>query len=406
MKKLLPFLILALFGGSVANARPQYSILQSFGTKCQNCHMSPHQGGIRSSSGFMARKDIALIKPETLGLSGFYDFASTNTAWDEKIVYGADVRGISARWPQGGGKYKRDYMLMQAAPYVAIQPAEWMHLEASYNFSYSLYESMRYPGQSAYEVSATFHFADYLPELRVGHFQPPVALEYDDHTMLVRQASSAQRSRPIIPCDYSELGVALEYEALPWLGVTLGAFDSKNLADATIQTRSGGSEPLVNEKAASAVARISFHPEQFMGLTYFFGGSFFINSPLRSDNGLYFANNYYAVSNAFFNFGMSDSWAVIADYMHSEKQQVRETNNFTLELNYQPMEGVIAHARAETANTWEVFRNQLTHTNQYVLGARFVLLPYLDIMPEYRVYDRQHVPDYAAQWSFNLHLFY
>lgn len=143
-----------------------------------------------------------------------------------------------------------------------------------------------------------------------------------------------------------------------------------------------------------------------MGLTYFFGGSFFINSPLRSDNGLYFANNYYAVSNAFFNFGMSDSWAVIADYMHSEKQQVRETNNFTLELNYQPMEGVIAHARAETANTWEVFRNQLTHTNQYVLGARFVLLPYLDIMPEYRVYDRQHVPDYAAQWSFNLHLFY
>jgi hypothetical protein len=104
--------------------------------------------------------------------------------------------------------------------------------------------------------------------------------------------------------------------------------------------------------------------------------------------------------------------------MHTEKQWSRQTNNIALELNYQPLEGLMFFARGEQALTtqrlnlkdignvpsseqWEDYK-----TKQYVFGAHIILLPSIELLPEYRIYDREAVPGYWSQWAFQLHAYF
>jgi len=45
-------------------------------------------------------------------------------------------------------------------------------------------------------------------------------------------------------------------------------------------------------------------------------------------------------------------------------------------------------------------------SNQYVFGSHIYLLPYIDLLPEYRIYDRGEVSGYSSQWTFQIHVFY
>jgi hypothetical protein len=100
MRKILISAIFLLIVFDIANARPQYSILQSFGTKCQNCHIAPNIGMQRNASGWMSFGDISLIKPEDIGLKPAYDaIRETNTPITDEIMFGLDLRYQSARWP-------------------------------------------------------------------------------------------------------------------------------------------------------------------------------------------------------------------------------------------------------------------------------------------------------------------
>ena len=72
MKKLTFISIVLLFLWSNLYSRPQYAMTSSYGTKCITCHVNNQGGGLRNPTGWLSRKDVSLINPKSVGLSGFY----------------------------------------------------------------------------------------------------------------------------------------------------------------------------------------------------------------------------------------------------------------------------------------------------------------------------------------------
>lgn len=438
MKKSLLMLLFFTFSLNTINARPQYSILQSYGTKCQSCHVNTQGGGLRTLGGWMSRNQTSMIEPSKIGLGSVFDFLqNSNQALNEIITFGLDARYQFARWggPQktltinpktiykkddndsiivinsldttiSGPKY--DAMIMQLDPYISIKPAEFVELEGFYNFAYDLETEKRYPGQQSYAFSLYLRSGENLPFLRVGYFQPMIGTKWDDHTLLVRQVVGPSKATLVLPHDYTEWGAQLEYEAIPWLGATLGVFANDNLQTLKI----------VNKDRLSYFFRLGFYPnidEYLKGWTTFFGGYFMMNSDLKTDNGVYFGNDYYAVWNAYLNIGMIDRLSLLTEYMGSKKQKFRTSSNFSLELTYQlfkdidigiPFDAAYIYGRYERGNTEFLEDKSQYHASQYVLGAKLFPLPYIGIIPEYRIYDRDHVDGHFAGWSLQVHLFY
>ncbi|MCO5249908.1 MAG: hypothetical protein M9949_00615 [Candidatus Kapabacteria bacterium] len=415
MKKTILILLAFFLVSEYAISRPQYSILQTYGTKCTNCHINANYGGARNFGGFLARKDIGLIQPDDIGLQGLYDFLGEGTElFDGTVNWGLDMRLQNARWAQTSRKeevrvdtmvvrptIERKTMLMQIAPYVQIQAASWLRIEAMYNFAYDIHDDMRYPGQQAFYAGVTIQPWQHLPSIRVGYLNPPISLDFDDHTMLVRQVSGLGRSMPLIPADYAELGFEINYDGLEWLNASFGMYESKNMAKIITE-----GVPLVNENTMSSVLNLSVHPQLPYGLQGFMGLSHFFNSSLKTDDGIYFGNNYLTISSVYLGIGLADRVALMAEYINSTKQTLQEVNNYSLELTYQFMEPIHVFGRYESGKTDIMRSGQIWEAKQYVLGAHIYPLPFIDLIPEYRIYDRADVPGTSAQWAFQVHIFY
>ncbi len=425
MKKIIFFILAVILISEVAYARPQYSILQAFGTKCQNCHISPNIGLQRNSAGWMSFSDVSLIKPEDIGLSSAYDaIRNSNSVLDETVMFGLDFRYQTARWSKPTTlevtyphfedpnrdttlKYinpygtERDYMLMIFSPYVTITPTDWITIEGSYNLAYNLEDTKRYPGQTPYTASVILQPWEDLPSLRVGMIQPMIGTDWDDHTMMTRQVVTPTVTPPSIPCDYYELGAQLDYQAIDWLGLTLGVYDSKNLAEM--------SSNFVNKNTLSGLAKVTLHPPDFgTGITAFCGATHFVNSQLKTDNGIYFRNNYFTTSSFFLHFGMPGQFAVMSEWMRTEMSNKRITNNYSFEFDYQVMEPIIGYARVETGKTEQFapIGSVEFKGNKYSVGAKIFVLPYIALIPEYKIYDREHVKSFSSQFACQLHIFY
>lgn len=437
MKQLLTFLILLVLAVNPLLTRPEYSILQAYGTKCQSCHVNTQGGGLRTLGGWMSRNQTSMIEPSKIGLGSVFDFLqNSNQAMNDIITFGLDGRYQFARW--GGPqktltinpktKYEKvndsivvknyldttitgpiyDAMIMQLNPYISIKPTEFFELEGFYNFAYDLETQKRYPGQQSYAFSAYLRPGENLPFLRVGYFQPMIGTKWDDHTLLIRQVVGANRATLVLPHDYTEWGAQLEYEAIPWLGATLGVFTNDNLQKIKI----------VNKDRLSYFFRLGFFPnidEYLKGWTTFFGGYLMMNSELKTDNGVYFGNDYYTVWNAYFNIGMIDRFSLLTEYMGSKKQEFRTSSNFLVELTYQlfkdidiglPFDAAYIYGRYERGNTEFLADKSSYQASQYVLGAKIFPLPYIGVIPEYRIYDRDHVDGHFAAWALQVHLFY
>lgn len=430
MKKLLTIIAVLVMASPLLLARPQYSILQTYGTKCSNCHVNNNYGGMRNSGGFIARNSISIIKPEWLGMEGLYDFLSDkNSYMDDAIQWGIDFRYQNARWGQTQKlsetrdtndvpirpTLERKGMIMQLMPYLNIQATEWLRIDGSYNFSYDIEPNMRYKGQQPGYARATFDIMEDLPTVSVGYFPPDMALDYDDHTMLVRTVAGKGRSNPLVPADYAELGIQFNYDRLSWLSASLGFFESKNMGGLTLEDNS----PVVNKEAISSVLNINVNSELPGGFIGFAGMTNYLNGNLKTDNGIYLGNGYYNITSFFLGVGMSDNFALLAEYMTSNKQLAsavelngatettyRSVNNLLLELTYQLIEPVNIFARYETAATKIKATGETYEANQYVFGSHIYLLPYIDLLPEYRIYDRGEVSGYSSQWAFQIHIFY
>ena len=411
MKKYSIILAIAIMATSIAYSRPEYSLLQSYGAKCESCHTNVRGGGGRTLGGWMSRNQTSVIPPKVLGLTPVFDFLQqTNSVLDDKISFGMDFRWQTARWGTRSGKTERDYMVMQLSPYLSIRPIKYLELEGMYNFGYDLNEKMRYPGQQPGTFSVYIRPGEKLPSLRVGYFQAPVGLVWDDHTIMSRQlvAGGTPSTLPLLlPHDMTEWGAQIDYEAIPWLGVSLGVFDSENLSTMLITDRSNKMVPLVNGKSLSTVANVRFYPPEFItGVSSFCGVSYMINSPLKTDDGWYFGNDYLAVTNIYGGIGLIDKLALLIEYQYSDKQATRTTDNISAELTYQPIEGAYAYVRAERGHTNDKVANVEHNSNQFVFGAKVFLLPYIAILPEYRLYNREWVEGYSGQWAFQVHIFY
>jgi hypothetical protein len=410
-KRLLIFLIVIVCLAGETYGRPQYSILQSFGTKCQSCHVNIQGGGLRNNNGFISRKDISIIDPKSIGLGGFFDvIGQTNTQFNDMVTYGVDFRLQSARWPNKTTTTnilatKRESMVMQTTPALSIKPVEWLQLDGFYNFAYLIESDKRYLGQDSYSASLYFKPSEKLPALRVGYFQPTIGTKYDDHTYFTRQVTTQYARFPLIPDDYAEWGAQIDYESLNWLGLSIGAFSSKNLSLLPpVKTKSGGIEPIVNSNEPDFVFRANFYPN-IKGWNTFFGGYYLVNSGGTVNSNHQF-NNYFYIADLFWHIGIADKFAVMLEGVRSYKHLSRSTNNFTVELDYQLLEAWNAYVRGERGNTEDKIAGMVFHNNQVVIGTHLFPIPFIDLLIEYRIYEAEAVPSTSNQFAVQLHVFY
>lgn len=420
MKKVITLLVAVFLISYIGYSRPEYSILQSYGTKCTNCHINTQGGGARTLGGWMSRNQTTLVEPSKIGLGKVFDFLqNTNQFWDGKITFGLDFRWQTAKW--GGtteviqkrnqplsdttiSAPERDYMIMQVDPYISIKPWEFLEFEGFYNLAYEIEDLKRYPGQQPYAFSAIIKPSEKLPSLRVGFFQPAFGTKWDDHTLLIRQVVGSNRNSLVLPHDYTEWGAQIDYEAIPWLGLSLGLFDSETLSNLQLNGK-----PIVSGNEMSSVFRVGFYPPEVVpGITTFFGGYWLYNGKLNKDDMSRLFKSGYSLGNVFFNIGMIDKFSLLTEYMWSKNKSFRETNNFLVELTYQPLEAAYAYVRWERGNSDFLYENpdKSYHATQYVIGAKFFPLPYIGFIPEYRIVDRDHIEGIHSQWAFQVHLFY
>jgi hypothetical protein len=294
---------------------------------------------------------------------------------------------------------------MQLTPYLIISPFSWLSFEGQYNVSYNLYTDKRYVGQHPFAASAIFKVSSDLPQLRVGYFQPTMANKWDDHTLLSHQFYGKSRS-VVVPDDYAELGAQLDYEGIPWLSASLGAFTSNNLAQYSVKTyldESMRSKPvddaefksikLVDSNSISIVGRAFVSPNLGAGLTSYIGGTMFYN------------NDYY-ISNLFLGIGISDKFAFLAEFTDANKKDSRRAITYLGEFTYNLTESFLPYLRFERQLTREVTEKNPYYTNQVVLGAHVYVLPYVDLLPEWRIVDKEHIEGYHSSFAVQLHLWY
>lgn len=407
-------LIIGFIIGNNLYSRPQYSVMRSMGTKCTSCHVNPNYGGQRNFAGWLASTSIGIVDPSSIGLGGVWGaMANTNSVWEDRIMFGADIRFQNAKWAVSAGgdpqkwdsdnnqpgakpEFERKFMTMQLMPYVQIKATDWLSFDASYNIAYDIHDDMRYASQQPYYASARISISEELPSLRIGYFSPSIGVDYDDHTLLIRQIAGEGRSNPLITADYAELGAELNYDGIEWLNASFGVFESKNADPEFVHTNS-----------LSTVSNISFHPKLPYGLNTFFGVSNYFNGKLKDFD--YFQRSYLNITSIYFNVGLSDRLALMTEYVISNKvykpsDPFREVNNYLVELNYQFLEGLNVFARYEVGNT--VIDGKEYDAKQYVFGTHIFPLPFIDILPEYRIYDRGDISGYSSQWAIQLHLFY
>lgn len=392
IKYLFYFVIIFALSYLELNARVQYSLIQSSGVKCTNCHTVTQGAGLRNGGGWMSRKDISLIPTEWIGADKFFDLLSSNTFFDDKVTFGLDTRLQSARWGTPGAS-NRDFMVMQLAPYLSIKPFGWLELEGMYNIAYDLYTDKRYVGQNPFVGSIVLTPSSELPSIRVGYFQPTFGIRWDDHTILTRQFIGKQSRRPIVPDDYAEFGAQLDYENIDWLSLSFGAFQSKNMSQLLVRDKNGQSIPVVDTNSIGLAGRAFISPEIGGGFTSFIGGTYYLNGD-------------YYIGGLHFGIGKPDLFSFIFEYMDTEKKDARRTLSFTSELTYHLMESVLPYVRAERHISREKIEPAPYYSTQFVIGAHIYLLPFIDILPEYRIFDREHIDGYSASWAFQIHIWY
>lgn len=387
------FLSIFFFGVGLF-ARPQYSILQTYGAKCSACHINIQGGGVRTTGGWLSRKDISLIKPEWIGLKSFFDaITAQNSFLNDKILFGFDTRVQSARWPVGPGSSQRDYMLMQASPYIVVIPFNWIWFEAFYNISYELEKSKRYPAQQPYAFSLYLKPFENLPSLRAGFFQPPIGQKWDDHTFFVRSAIGQAGKHYIVPDDYADWGVQLDYENISWLSLSAGVFSGKNLSKLTSLDAKSKTIPIVDSNSFGLALRGMYIPEFIEVINSYIGGSFYLN------------DDYY-ITSAFFGAGLSDRVSVIGEYVRSEKKDSRLTLSFLADITYQLTDSFLPFIRAERSILKDKDQNKPIYATGLTFGSHIILLPSLDLLIEYRILNREHLEGYSAQWAFQIHFYY
>lgn len=381
-------------------ALPQFSLLT--GNKCLNCHVNAQGAGLRGELGWYMSKDIKLFSAHSVGLS-FLESAESNSILNGNLTFGLDMRFQTTRSPRSDDA-KRAYFPMQWAMHAAYQPSQWLTFEGMIElgaFARQLgNRPTLYPGQQGWNASVLIQPSYELPQLRIGHFQPNIGIRYDDHTILARQVTGPA-SIPLIPPNFAEFGAELNYDGLQWLTLSVGAYLPKSLAQMT----TNNNEPLLKHvmpdasfsellKSPSTLARIVFWPRTDDHVFNSYLGASVLN------------NQTFTLTNVFAGLGLTDRLSLMGEYAMSGVKDGRQTRNYSVELMWQSLVGLLPFVRYEhgktiisvPGGTKELYNKQIS------LGAQIFPLPFVEIRPEYRIFDTN---DYtSSRWNVHLHIFY
>ena len=361
------------------------------GNKCINCHINPHGSGSRNDLGWYARNDVGLLNPDDIGLLNFYEaLASTNQFFKKTFILGFDFRYQTAMVGPPDNP-ERTFFGMQASPYIAIAPFDWLTLGGSYNFFYNKNKS--YPGQKAWTGYLIIQPDITLPSFKAGFFSPPIGMRYDDHTVLVSKISGGGQTQ-LIPPDYAEYGAEINYEGLKWLSLSAGIYDASSMAENTYRNASGNPIPLVDKNKLSASLSASLWQR------------FFENKLNLNLGTSYFVNNDFNITALYFNAGLTDKLSFLSEILWTDKKDIRKSRNFLVGVTYQILDALLVEVRLEKALTDDIINKEPWNTNQYLIGLHIFPLPFIELRPEYRIFDREWADGYQAQYAVQLHIFY
>lgn len=362
------------------------------GNKCINCHVNPLGSGVRNDLGWYARNDVGLLNPDDIGLAGFFKtVAGTNQYFNKLLIFGFDFRYETAKIGPSDNPVRK-YFGMQATPYLVLKPFNWMTLGGSYNIFYDVYKT-RYPGQKAWTGYLILQPDITYPSLKAGYFEPPIGTRYDDHTLLVSQVPGGGQPQ-LIPPDFAEYGAEISYEGLKWLSLTAGVFKSESMAENIIMDTTGNFVPLVDKKKMAIAANASVWQR------------FFENKINLQLGGSYYVSNDFNITSAFLNAGLTDELAINTEILWTDKKDLRKSRNFLVGLTYQLHDGLLVEARFEKAFTNDLHNKANWTTDHYLIGLHIFPLPYIELRPEYRIYDKEWAEGYEAQYAVQLHLYY
>jgi hypothetical protein len=364
-------------------ALPQFSLLT--GNRCINCHVTTQGSGLRNELGWYSMSDVGLIDTTFPGLAG----VETNTFFDGMLLAGLDFRLQRIRSHKSADAESKIFP-MQAAVHLAVLPTTWLTVEGSYNVG----DRKRYNGQQSWSGSAIVQPGFSWPELRAGFFQPSIGMRYDDHTMLVRQVAGAD-GVPLIAPNFAEWGAEISYNSLKWLTVTAGAFDAGSLAENQVTGKDSLQHSLVTDRnTPSVLGRVVFWPRLFENRVPMYAGASLL------------ANGDFSLANVFAGVGLLDNVSLMAEYAHSSKKELRATNNFSVDVNWQALDALMVYVRGERGVTTLTALPQETevYTNQIVIGTQIFVLPFVELRPEYRWVDTEAFT--STRYAVQLHLFY
>jgi hypothetical protein len=382
MRFLIKFLlgIIVIGVSQQVEATAQFALLT--GNRCINCHVTTQGGAQRDELGQYAMDGVGLLAPNQT-LPGRTAFANG------KVLVGADFRAQMAR-SHVSPNAERKYFPMQAALYTTVRPSQTIKIEGTYNFG-----PKRYDGQEAWTASLMYQPTFDWPMLRVGHFQPPIGMRYDDHTMLVRQTPDVVGASSLIAPNYAEYGAELHYYRKLWLSVTAGVYGARALSENNVLTV-GQSVSLIQDRdKPSYLGRVVFWPKWLSQMMNFYVG------------GSLLKNNDFQMTNLFGGVGRQDRVAIMAETAFSDKENLRNTRTVSVDVSLQAKPGLIFYVRGEQGKTTNKRTGQTDIdivTKQAVLGSQIFLMPQVEIRPEYRLLDTETFR--SGRYAVQVHVFY
>ncbi|MBK7577068.1 MAG: hypothetical protein IPI24_06500 [Ignavibacteria bacterium] len=392
MRSLLFVFLLVLATGS-ACAIPQFSALT--GNRCSNCHVAPSGGGLRNELGWYSWYDVCIVPNDLGAIKWMTSGDSPNQFFGGLLTLGMDLRLQTARAFTEGAE--RKYFPMQAALYAALTPVKAVTLEGSFNLA-ALRQGPNtdarivYPGQRIGAYSVLFQPDITWPTFRVGLMRPSIGSRYDDHTMASYSYSTATTRQTYLAPDWSEYGAEVTYEGMRWLTVQAGVFGSEGLSQMQLSNGvQGGSAITGNSPTVSARA---VYWDRF--------ADDLINTSVGAS---VLVNNDFSMVSTFASVGWSDHASLMMDYTITNKSNVITSRNFMAELMYQVLSAASVYVRYERYFTDQTQAPGTVNANAVVLGSQLFVLPYVELRPEYRIWDT-YKEGASTRWAVQLHIFF
>lgn len=390
--------LLLFFAPLSAFCTPDLSL--QTGNKCSKCHVNPQGGGIRTEFGWKFLRDGSHFPIGNEFVKKVYDlFDKEVYAKDLQIgdsidgltvprsfAYGFDFRFQSIRSHRTEFA-KRRYFPMEAGFYFLLKPTDWVSLNCQYNLGPIIFQ-----GQDNWMASVNLRFAEYLPEVQMGKFQPSFGLRDCDMTKFDRRIASVDYSASLFPPEYSEFGLELSYRNLEMFDVFFGVFNSRFLSQVTVF----GDIPIVVKYNPTFNLKFVFYPPISSDiLTY----SFFGSSLLKNGNFVY--------SSSFIGLNFFELFSVLSEVCYSDLKDFRRTLNFINRIYFTPFRGIVPFLAIENAKTtlkttprtsWELSNQSL------ILGLKYFPIPYIETSCEYRYF--KSMESKSTRWAFQIHLYY